>query len=89
MIVIGTYFVQTQQITEPVVLCGVVVGVLSSLVLFITSFPDHDADKAKEEKHLLLVLESKKHAQFYGYFLPLLMGYLSWLLFLKFFLFLV
>ena len=37
MIVIGTYFVQTSQITESVVLCGIVIGVLSSLVLFITS----------------------------------------------------
>jgi len=47
MIVMGTYFVQTSQITEQSVLSGIVIGVLSSLVLFITSFPDHDADKAK------------------------------------------
>ena len=56
MIVIGTYFVQTQQITEPVVLCGIIVGVLSSLVLFITSFPDYDADKAKGRKTLVISL---------------------------------
>ena len=56
MIVVGTYFVQTQQITEPVVLCGIIVGVLSSLVLFITSFPDYDADKAKGRKTLVISL---------------------------------
>ena len=56
MIVIGTYFVQTQQITEPVVLCGIIIGVLSSLVLFITSFPDYDADKAKGRKTLVISL---------------------------------
>ena len=56
MIVIGTYFVKTQQITEPVVLCGIIIGVLSSLVLFITSFPDYDADKAKGRKTLVISL---------------------------------
>jgi len=56
MIVIGTYFVQTQQIIEPVVLSGIIVGILSSLVLFITSFPDHDADKAKGRKTLVISL---------------------------------
>ena len=60
MIVIGTYFVQTQQITEPVVLCGIVIGVLSSLVLFITSFPDHDADKAKGRKTLVISLGKQR-----------------------------
>ncbi len=60
MIVIGTYFVQTQQITEPVVLCGIVIGVLSSLVLFITSFPDYDADKAKGRKTLVISLGKQK-----------------------------
>jgi 1,4-dihydroxy-2-naphthoate octaprenyltransferase len=54
MIVMGTYFVQTSQITETAVLGGIVVGVLSSLVLFITSFPDHDADKAKGRKTLVI-----------------------------------
>jgi len=56
MIVVGTYFVQTQQITEPVILCGIIVGVLSSLVLFITSFPDYDADKTKGRKTLVISL---------------------------------
>jgi len=60
MIVVGTYFVQTQQITEPVVLCGIIVGVLSSLVLFITSFPDYDADKAKGRKTLVISLGKQK-----------------------------
>ena len=60
MIVIGTYFVQTTQISESVVLCGIVIGVLSSLVLFITSFPDHDADKAKGRKTLVISLGKQK-----------------------------
>ena len=56
----STYFVQTQQITEPVVLCGIIIGVLSSLVLFITSFPDHDADKAKGRKTLVISLGKQR-----------------------------
>jgi 1,4-dihydroxy-2-naphthoate octaprenyltransferase len=60
MIVIGTYFVQTSQIIESVILCGIVIGVLSSLVLFITSFPDHDADKAKGRKTLVISLGKQK-----------------------------
>jgi 1,4-dihydroxy-2-naphthoate octaprenyltransferase len=60
MIVMGTYFVQTSQITEQSVLAGIVIGVLSSLVLFITSFPDHDADKAKGRKTLVISLGMQK-----------------------------
>ena len=60
MIVMGTYFVQTSQITEQSVLGGIVIGTLSSLVLFITSFPDHDADKAKGRKTLVISLGMQK-----------------------------
>jgi len=60
MIVIGTYFVQTTDITEQAVLGGIVIGTLSSLVLFITSFPDHDADKAKGRKTLVISLGKER-----------------------------
>ena len=60
LIVIGTYFIQTSQISESVILGGIVVGVLSSLVLFITSFPDHDADKAKGRKTLVISIGKQK-----------------------------
>jgi len=60
MIVIGTYFVQTTNITEQAVLGGIVIGTLSSLVLFITSFPDHDADKAKGRKTLVISLGKER-----------------------------
>jgi len=60
MIVIGTYFVQTTDITEQAVLGGIVIGALSSLVLFITSFPDHDADKTKGRKTLVISLGKER-----------------------------
>jgi len=60
LIVIGTYFIQTSQINESIIFGGIVIGVLSSLVLFITSFPDHDADKAKGRKTLVISLGKQK-----------------------------
>ena len=41
-------------------MAGIVIGVLSSLVLFITSFPDHDPDKAKVRKTLVISLGKQK-----------------------------
>ncbi|MDH3191930.1 MAG: prenyltransferase [Nitrosopumilus sp.] len=60
MIVLGTYFIQSNQISVESILAGIVVGVLSALVLFIASFPDHDADKSKGRKTLVIVLGKKK-----------------------------
>jgi len=60
MIVLGTFFVQTSHITLEPVLGGIVVGVLSSLVLFVNSFPDFDADKAGGRKTLVIMLGKKK-----------------------------
>ena len=60
MIVLGTFFVQTSHITVEPILGGIVVGVLSSLVLFVNSFPDFDADKAGGRKTLVIMLGKKK-----------------------------
>ena len=68
MIVIGTYFIQTTQITESAVLGGIVVGTLSSFVLFITSFPDHDADKAKGRKTLVINLGKQRACSLFWVF---------------------
>ena len=56
----GTYFIQISELTEVSVLSGIVVGVLSSLVLFVTSFPDHDADKEKGRRTLVILLGRQK-----------------------------
>lgn len=60
MIVLGTYFIQTQQVTQSNVMGGIIVGALSSLVLFITSFPDFDADKQKGRKTLVIMIGKKR-----------------------------
>jgi 1,4-dihydroxy-2-naphthoate octaprenyltransferase len=68
MIVIGTYYIQSGQITTESILGGIVVGVLSSLVLFITSFPDHDADKSKGRKSLVIAVGKEKAAKLFWIF---------------------
>lgn len=60
MIVLGTFFIQSNQITTESIFGGIVVGVLSSLVLFIASFPDHDADKSKGRKTLVIAIGKKR-----------------------------
>ena len=55
MIVLGAYFIQSGQLTVEAALCGIIIGTLSSLVLFVTSFPDHDADKSKGRRTLVII----------------------------------
>ena len=68
MIVLGTYFIQSNQITLESILGGIVVGVLSSLVLFIASFPDHDADKSQGRKTLVIAVGKKNAASLFWVF---------------------
>jgi len=60
MIVLGTYYIQTLEINLTAIMGGIFIGVLSSLVLFITSFPDFEADKAKGRKTLVISVGKQK-----------------------------
>jgi 1,4-dihydroxy-2-naphthoate octaprenyltransferase len=62
MIVLGTYYIQTSELDLVILFAGVFVGVLSSLVLFITSFPDFEADKSKGRKTLVIVAGKQRAA---------------------------
>ncbi|MGI0057160.1 MAG: prenyltransferase [Nitrosarchaeum sp.] len=68
MIVLGTYFIQSNQITIESILGGMIIGVLSSLVLFIASFPDHDADKSKGRKTLVILVGKEKAVSLFWIF---------------------
>ena len=68
MIVIGTFFIQYGQVNLESILAGIVVGILSSLVLFIASFPDHDADKSKGRKTLVIVVGKEKARKLFWMF---------------------
>ena len=68
MIVIGAFFIQSGQITMESILAGIVVGALSSMVLFIASFPDHDADKSKGRKTLVILVGKQKATKLFWIF---------------------
>ena len=68
MIVIGTFFIQSGDVNIESILAGIVIGTLSSLVLFIASFPDHDADKSKGRKTLVIVVGKKKAIKIFWIF---------------------
>ena len=68
MIVIGTFFIQSGEINIESILAGIVIGTLSSLVLFIASFPDHDADKSKGRKTLVIVVGKEKASKLFWVF---------------------
>jgi 1,4-dihydroxy-2-naphthoate octaprenyltransferase len=68
MIVIGTFFIQSGQISSESILAGIVVGSLSSLVLFIASFPDHDADKSKGRKTLVIAVGKQNASKLFWIF---------------------
>ena len=55
LIVVGTFFIQSQGIDDFTIFAGIVVGLLSSLVLFVTSIPDHDIDKEKGRRTLIII----------------------------------
>ena len=68
MIVIGTFFIQSGEVTVESILAGIIIGTLSSLVLFIASFPDHDADKSKGRKTLVIIVGKKKAVKLFWLF---------------------
>ena len=68
MIVLGTFYIQTNQVLDVPIVAGIIVGVLSAIVLFITSFPDHDADKEKGRKTLVILFGKENSSLVYWIF---------------------
>ncbi len=85
MIVLGAFFIQSSQLTIDVVLAGVIVGVLSSLVLFIASFPDYTADKSKGRKTLVIVAGKRKATRIFWAFPIISLGALIFGVYLQLF----
>lgn len=62
LVVIGTYYVQTHQISLTALMAGIPVGILIANVLFINQFPDREADQAVGKNHWVVRLGKKKAA---------------------------
>ena len=56
LIVIGSFYVQTSFIEFPAVFIGTIIGMLSSSVLLVNSFPDYDADRLGGRRTLVIML---------------------------------
>ena len=56
MIVLGSYYIQSDQIDLTSIYVGIIIGLLSSVVLLVTSFPDYEADKKSGRRTLVIVM---------------------------------
>ena len=60
LIVIGSFYVQTSFIEFPVMFLGMIIGLLSSSVLLINSFPDYDADRLGGRRTAVIILGKRR-----------------------------
>jgi 1,4-dihydroxy-2-naphthoate octaprenyltransferase len=56
MIVLGSYYIQNDTIDLTSIYVGVIIGLLSAVVLLVTSFPDYEADKKSGRRTLVIVM---------------------------------
>lgn len=56
LIVVGSYYVQTSSIGAGVIYVGIIIGILSASVLFVNSFPDYQADRARGRRTVVILL---------------------------------
>jgi 1,4-dihydroxy-2-naphthoate octaprenyltransferase len=63
LVVVGTYYVQVQEISSGALMAGIPVGFLITNVLFINQFPDREADRAVGKNHWVVRLGKKKAAK--------------------------
>jgi 1,4-dihydroxy-2-naphthoate octaprenyltransferase len=69
MIVLGTFYVQSPAIEPAALYVGAIVGILSSTVLFVNSFPDFEADRSKGRRTLVILLGKKSAAASFPIFI--------------------
>jgi 1,4-dihydroxy-2-naphthoate octaprenyltransferase len=72
--IIGSYFVQAHSVSWPVFWMSLPIGFLVAAILYINQFPDYEADKAVDKKHLVVRLGKRKAV--YGYYLLIASTYL-------------
>lgn len=73
-IVLGAYYIQADMILLPAILSGTVIGILSATVLFVTSFPDYEADRSRGRKTLVIVLGRERAARLFWMFPAMALG---------------
>lgn len=66
LVVVGTYYVQTETISSGAVMAGIPIGLLIANVLFINQFPDREADRAVGKNHWVVRLGKQKAAKIFA-----------------------
>ncbi|TVP39824.1 prenyltransferase [Candidatus Nitrosocosmicus arcticus] len=74
LIVVGTFYVQTTIISLESILLGSIIGVLSSLVLFINSIPDIVPDRQMGRKTLAIIFEKRSNQFILMFTIGLIVG---------------
>ena len=72
--IIGSYFVQAHSVSWPVFWMSLPISFLVAAILYINQFPDYEADKAVDKKHLVVRLGKRRAV--YGYYLLIAATYL-------------
>jgi 1,4-dihydroxy-2-naphthoate polyprenyltransferase len=65
LIVIGSYYIQTSDFGFPVVFIGAIIGLLSSSVLLINSFPDYTADRLGGRRTLVIMIGKRSSCRIF------------------------
>ncbi len=72
--VIGAFYVQAQSLSWSAFWISLPIGFLVAAILYVNQFPDYDADKAVNKKHLVVRLGKRKAV--YGYYFLIAATYL-------------
>jgi 1,4-dihydroxy-2-naphthoate octaprenyltransferase len=65
LIVLGSFYVQTEVIDPSAIYVGAIIGILSASVLFANSFPDYDADRYTGRRTLLNMIGKQKGSRLF------------------------
>ena len=68
LIVLGSHYIQTAHLGPEAALAGAAAGSLSTLVLFVASFPDREADRAGGRRTIVIRLGPERAARLYWIF---------------------
>ena len=66
MIVLGSYYIQSDTINLTSVYVGITVGLLSAVILLVTSFPDYNADKNSGRRTLVILMGKKNSVKLFA-----------------------
>ncbi len=72
--IIGAYYVQAHSLSWSAFWISLPIGFLVTAILYINQFPDYEADKAVNKRHLVVILGKRKAV--YGYYFLICATYL-------------